>query len=239
MAINKYTFRWMYAHDFKTTVGYIVKTLNNKVIPSFDDISDEAEAVEEEAYQKLSMSFDPENDDPSKSAEEAYDAKISFYIMADGVKQGVINLFAAGLYHLFEQWFYKFHRRELLWPNGDDVTSLVSWEAANERLTKYYKIDIKAFASWPKVDELRLIANTVKHADGGSCHKLKELRPDLFVSPHVEKDVHAIDLVKLKAVFQPLAGEDFYLSPEEFAKYAEAVMQFWDELATAFDAIEP
>lgn len=238
MAVNKYHFRWMYVHDFKTTVDYFAKILNKKVIPGFDDISEEADAVEREAYERLGMSFDPENDDPADSAEAAHDAGISFYIMADGMKQGVTNLFAAGLYHLFEQWFFQFHRRELLWPPEDADMSLVKWGIANERLLKYYGINIEKFTSWSKVNELRLLANTVKHAGGGSCEELKGLRPDLFISPHLEKDGYAIDLVKVREVYHPLAGQDLYVSVEDFAKYVDVVKQFWDELANAFDVIE-
>jgi hypothetical protein len=44
--------------------------------------------------------------------------------------------------------------------------------------------------------------------------------------------------VQVRPVLQPLAGQDVYISPEEFAKYVEAVKMFWEELATAFDGIE-
>lgn len=238
MAVNKFTFRRMYLYDFKTAVNYFSKILSNKVVPGFDNISEEADEVEREVYERLGMSFDPDNDDPADSAEAAHDAGISFYIMADGMKQGTINLFTAGLYHLFEQWFFQFHRRELLTFREDGEMALVNWREAKERLLKLYKVDVETFSSWSKVNELRLIANTVKHADGGSCNELKKLRPELFLSPRLEKDGHAIDLVKVREVFHPLAGEDFYVSLEEFSKYVEAAKKFWDELAEAFDGIE-
>ena len=149
------------------------------------------------------------------------------------------NLFTAGLYHFFEQSFFKFHRRELLWlPDNDKDPSLIKWKPAKERLVKYYRIDIEKFSSWTKVNELRLLANTVKHADGDSCAELKGLRPDLFVSPHRQNDRYALELAQVTPVIQPLAGEDVYVSPEEFAKYVEAVKMFWEELAKAFDGIE-
>src|SRR5437667_100798 len=112
MALNKYTFRSM--HDLKTTVDYFAKILEKKVIPAFGDISEEANEIEQQAFEQMGQSVDPEWYDPGDFAETAQDAGISFYITAGGMKQGVINLFAAGLYHLFEQWFLKFHRRELL-----------------------------------------------------------------------------------------------------------------------------
>lgn len=192
----------------------------------------------QEAFDRLGKNVNPEWYDPADYVDAAHDAGISFYIMADGMRQGVINLFATGLYHLFEQWFLKFHRRELLWFHEDRDLSLVNWKEAKKRLLKNYGIDVDGIPSWLKVSELRLLANAVKHAEGTSCEELKSLRPDLFVSPHLEKDGSAIDLVKIREVFQPLAGEDLYVSLEEFDKYVEAVKLFWDELANAFDAIK-
>ena len=68
--------------------------------------------------------------------------------------------------------------------------------------------------------------------------ELKGLRPDLFVSTHGQTERYELELVRVRPVLQPLAGEDVYINPEEFAKYVEAVKMFWEELATAFDGIE-
>lgn len=238
MAINKYTFRWLYSHDFQTTVNYFAKVLTKKVVPAFDDISEEAHEVEQEAFERLGTTVDPEWYDPADFADAAHDAGISFYIMADGMKQGVTNLFTAGLYHLFEQWFLKFHRRELLSYFEDGNLSLISWAEAKRRLQKDYNINIEGFTSWQKVTELRLVTNTVKHADGTSCDELKRIRPNLFLTPTSDKTAFDIELVKAREVFQPLAGEELYVSLEEFSKYVEAVKKFVDELAAEIDNIE-
>ena len=42
------------------------------------------------------------------------DAGLDFYMMARGIMQGVINIFTAGLYHLFEQQLLCIHRTALL-----------------------------------------------------------------------------------------------------------------------------
>jgi hypothetical protein len=96
------------------TVDYFAKTLYQKVLPAFDNISEEANQATQEAYERAGRFFDPDHDDPAEYAEAAVNAGIDFSIMASGMMQGITNLFTAGLYHLFEQWFLKFHRRELL-----------------------------------------------------------------------------------------------------------------------------
>ncbi len=236
--VNKYTFRWMYVNEFITTVDYFAKTLSHKVLPAFDNISEEVHQAETAAYEQASRFFDPDNDDPADYAEAAADIGISFAVMASGMEQGIKNLFAAGLYHLFEQWFLKFHRRELLYIGEDGIPRLINWEEAQERLLSVYGIRIKAFHSWNKINELRLVANTVKHADGPSCEELKKLRPEHFKYPALKEDGLEVDSGSVGEVFHPLAGEDLYISTEEFLKYVEAVKEFCEELAKSFDAFE-
>ena len=111
-------------------------------------------------------------------------------------------------------------------------------EETRKRLLEDYGIDVATFSSWGKIEELRLVANCVKHADGPSCAQLKELRPDLFVPPFVKKETEEADLAFVGQVFQPLAGEDLYVSANDFEKYVEAVKGFWQEFAEAFDRFE-
>jgi UDP-N-acetylglucosamine transferase subunit ALG13 len=120
----------------------------------------------------------------------------------------------------------------------DGHPELIKWSVAKARLTDTYGIDIVAFSSASKINELRLVANTVKHADGGSCADLKKIRPDLFVFPDLKKYRDEIGYETMIEVFTPLAGEDVYIGIEDFKKYVEAVKEFWDELAAAFDKYE-
>lgn len=228
----------MYATDFKKTVDYYARTLEEKVLIAFENVSEEANQVEQRTFERLGQSVDPEWYDPADYVEAARDAAIDFYIMVDGIKRGLLNLFSAGLYHLFEQWFFKFHRRELLYLGEDGKPNLINWKEAKDRLRDNYGIDVESFSSTGKINELRLVANTVKHADGSSCSELKKIRPDLFVQPDLKGDRPDIGFVTIREVFTPLAGEDVYIGIEDFKKYVEAVKEFWDELAAAFDKFE-
>lgn len=103
---------------------------------------------------------------------------------------------------------------------------------------KSYGIDVEKFACWEKMEELRLVAKCVKHGDGDSCEKLKTLRADLFVSPFSKEEYKKYSLGVSTPVLRPLAGKDLFIEIGEFSRYAEAVKQFWDELARPFDFFE-
>jgi hypothetical protein len=252
--LSKHDFRWLYTSDFIRTIDYYAKSLSEKILPSFkdDEISEEANKIEEETYNRLGSFQDPEWYDPAADIDQARDAGVAFYMMAEGIKQGMINMFTAGLHHLFEQQLIQFHRHQLLWefrwPVYDlptmekkelkKIEKLLSVKKAQERLLKGYNIDISAFACWDKLEELRLVANTVKHADGESCTLLRKIRPDLFIHPDINGPSHfrLTDAMYLP-VYQPLAGEGMYIPLEEFNKYVEATKRFWEELAQAVDAL--
>lgn len=166
--------------------------------------------------------------------ERAQDEALVFMDIMKGVEQGLVNMFAVGLWHLFEQQAILFHRRELLEPTERDDSKLWTFKGLTTRLYEV-RIDIKRFASWQRIEELGLLANTVKHADGTSCRKLKKLRPDLFVPPprypgspvHLGLPGHWLQF----QVFQPLSGESVYVSKERFEQYVAAARDFLEELA--------
>jgi hypothetical protein len=237
--LSKYNLRWLYTSDFIQTIDYYAKSLHEKVLPSFSDIAEEADRVEKETANQLS-SFDP-----ADIAEHVIDAGVDFTLMAHGVVQGIINMFTAGLYHLFEQQLLWLYRQELLWEWFRQVPpvnllnkDLLTVVQAQKRLLQDYKIDLTVFTSWSTLEELRLVANVVKHADGRSCDDLKQRRLDLFIHPTMKDETLLDDsILRRRPVYQPLSGEDIYISPEEFTRYVEATKKFWQEFAEAVDQL--
>ncbi len=63
---NKYWFRRFYTTEFIQVVRYYAESLRTKVVPSFDNISDEAALVEKETVDRLGQHFDPDRDDPPR-----------------------------------------------------------------------------------------------------------------------------------------------------------------------------
>lgn len=232
--VNPYTLRMLWLNNFVQELDYFSKILNQKLLPALDidkDVSNEIEKSES----KLSNIFNPESDDPVLFCEKAYEVGVDFSILANGIVQGITNMFTAGLYHFFEQQLLKFHRNELLFPNEENTTELISLREAINRLKNDYRINIAEFRTWGKIEQLKLVSNSIKHGDGWSCARLKEIRPDFFVHPIVKKSEMEIDLSSYKPVFQPLAGDGFYISLDTFNEFVETIKLFWDEFEKAFE----
>jgi len=208
--------------------------LTKRLLPTFENVEEEAKKVEQEEYERLSLKY-PYEDGPDDATlwEWAQDEAISYYQVIHDAEQGVVNLFAIGLYHLLEQHLSLFVRR---WLVFDDKVPAQIWDTAKALLLER-GVDIETVPSYPKVKELRLLANCIKHGDGRACEGIRELRPELFCSPH-SKDLEVSVELSLPhtPIIQPLGGEAVYVSKEEFEAYVGAVKSFWAELSKMLEA---
>jgi hypothetical protein len=102
------------------------------------------------------------DEDPSVFAEAARDMGVEHYLLLSGIRQGIVNLFATALYHLFEQQLMLFHRRELLQPAEENDASQFNVEALKRHLRRR-NIDVAQHAISFLEADLRV------KAGGGHC----------------------------------------------------------------------
>ncbi len=211
---------------FVPPVDAFADCLSVRVLPAFDRIDEEGSRIQTEEYQRLCRITGPDDEpDLASLAEQAHDRAISYYVTMHEVAQGVVNLFAVGLWHLFEQQLAGFVRRAVLpYPSDGPADNPNFCKAAS--LMAERGVEITRLPSYTKVNQLRLLSNCAKHGDGSSCAELRALRPDLF-DPR-----HRGSLPSWPTpVIAPLGGEDLYLTGDDFRSYAEAVKAFWSELS--------
>jgi hypothetical protein len=136
---------------------------------------------------------------------------------------------------LFEQHLTLFHRQELLgWFDRNEV-KLFAREEVHKKFDAH-GISIKSFASWPKLEELRHLANTLKHGEGKSSRELAELAPDLFTQPSLIDDGAHVSPASYR-VYTPLIGDELFVTADHIRDYAAAIEGFWLELSS-FDAVD-
>ena len=131
---------------------------------------------------------------------------------------------------LFEQQILELHRRSLL-PLGANTTTKIEIKDTKVELLKD-GIDVEIIAGWAKVDELRMVANCAKHAEGSQCEKLRTRRPDLLTHPSRRGEGLSCPDPE-PVVFNPLGGENLYVDKRDFDEYVASLKSFWSNLATA------
>ena len=91
-------------------------------------------------------------------------------------------------------------------------------------------IDIISFKSWINIEELRIVSNAIKHAEGFSAVELRKIRPDMFEHPMVRTQKESfLTGNSIPLVYLPLAGEDIFVMQEDLLKYKNALVDFWTE----------
>ncbi len=210
----------------------------NRLAPTFDSANADADRVTEEVWQSLGQSAGEA--DPGDLAEIAHEAGIERYLMLNDAKQTLANLYAVALHHLVEQQQLFLLRRELLSEHDEDKPALHNRERFIAEL-KAQGIDPTTYASWKNIDDLRLVANSVKHADGPSVNSLKKRRPEMFTHPTLRGDPESLArdtaILEFHRVYQPLAGDDLYVTDAELAEFFQAAEDFWMQLADDFDRV--
>lgn len=214
-------------------IDALAHALSRRVLPGFANLEEEANEVEEEEFQRLQRRHYSEDPDVASLAELAQDRALTHYLGARDILQGIINLFAVGLWHLVEQQLAflqrrRFYQGALVDSDNPNFAQVV------KRLLEF-DIDVKQFASFGQIEELQLLANCIKHGDGRSCAELRTRRPSLFELPGFDSsDFGAFDV----PVIKPLGGSEVYVTAETFQEYVTATKGFLSELADTLDRRE-
>ena len=202
-----------------------------KVIPSFANLEQEADDLADAEYERLgSMPADGDLFDMGDVAEWANEAGIDYYQTMSDVRQGILNVLAVGLHHLFEQQQNFFVAREPL-PAGQHRIGF------DKRLLSY-RIDSSLFPSASKLRELRTAANALKHASTEANRNLLELRPDLFINPDLRRldtdEEHLLSSARALAPWAdrvPMAGDHIYVQDSDLAAWCDAAIEYWETVA--------
>lgn len=208
----------------------------DRVLPAFANLDTEADVVAAAEYERIgNLPSVDDFDDMASAAEEAQETGLAFYEEMSAVRQALLNLFAAALFHMVEQQLLLFHRRQLLRPDEEYNRALFSREKVQAGLAAA-GIELKEFEPWLALNELELVANVTKHGDGPSADKLRVVRPDVLV-PWMFKGQEGTMGRPSPYIRTPLTGDSVFVTIEDFRRYADTCVAFWEELAAALAVI--
>lgn len=210
------------------------RAVSERLLPTFDSLEEEADRIAKEEFERLGQLPGDDSVDMADLAEFAYDEGLAHYEAMSDVRQALLNLAAAALYHLIQQQLLIFHRRQVLFPWEENDQALFA-DNIRQKLLKEAGVDISALKSWPKVSDLRLLANAVKHGDGRSATELRASRPDLMTHPLFRGSSGSIGK-PASVVLSPLAGDSIYVTREDFSALCQDAVEFWKEFAMAVEA---
>ncbi len=221
---------------FIPELSLIQRAVLTRVLPAFNNIEAEAETAEREAWERLSTVAGADSD-PAAHAEQARDAGIERYLMLKSIRQATKNLFSVAVSHLVEQQQLFLLRRMFLPLDETDQHALLKHREFITR-SNAAGVNIQNLEGWVELEELRLVANAVKHAEGPAVAQLRNRRPDLFKSPVFSQEADTKLLTAQGEVYRPLFGEDLFVTDADLDRYFLAAEQFWQAYAGRLEKLD-
>ncbi len=99
---------------------------------------------------------------------------------------------------------------------------------------QHFQVDLTQFPLWSVIEELRLVANTTKHAEGSAARQLRTVHPELFQNPLV-RQVDPNTPVFHMPVHLPLGGDGLYVTGDDFRTYQKAAEELFAWLTKHFE----
>ena len=221
--------------SFIPEIEWFVRMFLERVLTAFDNIEAEADAAADEAWEGYMQQPSDGSEDPGDYAEIAIEAGIERYTRLSNVRQALLNMSAVSLWHLVEQQILFFHKRQVLSIHEENESTLHNRRTFIERM-KAAGIDVEGLSSWSKLNELRVIANAVKHGEGNALNQAALLRPDILIHPTMRDEPPMFQSAKPHAD-RPAGGEDIYVTAADIKKYAEAAIEFWNKIADEIERV--
>lgn len=206
-------------HAALTTHKAYTDGFHDRLMPTFDSIDKEADRASQEYWDKAMSepAYDYEYRDAGDFADDAISAGIEVYENLTFVREQLIQLSIAGLYHLWERTLKQFIIKELKnYQYEDSVYEKIEKENFDSliKTLKQFDYDLEKKPYHKKMRELLLVANVVKHGTGKAFKDLIKAAPHLFEKP------------KFDVEREPRL-DDLKLSPKDFMVYSYAIKEFW------------
>lgn len=166
--------------------------------------------------------------DPSNLAEHVEYESFLYYDLLQKSNYRILAMWICCLYETWEQQVLYFIRQEI--ENGDLREEKVPQKYDGiERLWKKYGMNIKEWNCWTKLNECRLVTNTIKHGEGQSERELREMRPDLF---EFQNSICGRKFDRLRLYHSTINEITLNITERDLENYADALMEFWELIPT-------
>lgn len=212
----------------------INKFFTERLLPVFSNAEIEAENYEKTLRSQL--------DEVVKSGFEEIDADsldelvkteaLEYYEMISLMNYRTIGMWITCLCQVWEQQLYSFIIRSGK-QEGINYGQDNSFDFC-KRVFFEHQQDLEKMESWKKIQELRLLVNVLKHSEGKSERKLRDIRPDYF-QQNIDGKIYDI----MSFSHSSLREQALMIKDEDFKNYFDALVQFWTDIPermyTAYD----
>jgi hypothetical protein len=217
---------------FKEPYRLYIETYTKRIAPVFDNIEEEANQIAKEHFREMGAFFHPDYHDEGDFAEAAFEKGLEHFEGLSLIRYNTKLMWISTMYQLWEQQVRKFLFEEIsrthkMYDKKNNEITFKSFCARGIDEIKEtfleFNYNLETLTVWPDIDELRLLANVIKHGDGRSASQLEQLKPRFFKS-----QVSSSNLLELyKSTLTEIV---LNIDESDFLRYGDALIRFWDEL---------
>lgn len=216
--------------EFRSAIALYRELLDKHIYPPFVDPERSAGEAASRLWSEAMSKEYVEGDgfDEGACADEANDHSQRVYQELFAMQTILMNLFTAGLFHLFEQQIGSMlHHDEKPADSPAQKKPAPPMRVFPKWAKKQFRINVRMHPSWVRIKELNSVANVVKHAEGDSEKSLRRRRPEYFNHPLRRQPAYQDLPLSSLPTRTPMAGTDVYVLKEDFDSYIASLDEFW------------
>jgi hypothetical protein len=202
--------------------------VKEELLPTFSKIERKAKSASQQHLDRL---VEGKSEQDAEDLAKYHAIEIAPYRIeryqedAQNFAQAFVNLLFVHLFHLFEQQLADSIAKKRSAPPSSYKSHLELCDATYEA----FGFDVTLFSVWPKMDELRLIANTVKHVSAKDARKLAKRNPVVLkLTGNWLTDIEFDEYAPV-GIAGAMMGRDLVLSPHDYDRHVGNVEKFWRE----------
>jgi hypothetical protein len=217
---------------YKEPYRLYIDTYTKRIAPVFDNIEEEANQIANEHFRGMGTYFNPDYHDEGDFAEAAWEKGLEHYEGVSLIRYNTKLMWISTMYQFWEQQVRKFLFEEIsrthkMYDKKNNEITFKSFctRGIGEIKETFleFNYNLESLTIWSDIDELRLLANVIKHGDGQSASQLEQLKPSFF-----KNQVSNSNLLELyKSTLTEIV---LNIDESDFIRYGDALMKFWDEL---------
>ncbi len=214
---------------------FYVEQVQKRVLSQLTDeaITNEADSVADETWEGGGRFFNPDYDDGSELAENAFNDGLARWELLYDLRKNLLLSSTTALFHNWEKKLREWLTEEITrWYRGDSLKIAV-WRASFDEILNLLKdigVDVRTKGYFADLDACRLIVNVYKHGRGNSFDELRAKYPTYLRSFGVSSE----DGIVFQMLDDWRDHTSLEVDAEDLSRFSCAILEFWKSVPDEF-----
>lgn len=202
---------------------FYLEQAHQRLLSQFNNIDNEATKAADDYWSESGKYFDPDRDDESMMAEEAYNVGGEHYRLLTEMHERTRLSVVAGMYHEWDKKLREWLIDESRHFGGREAVAEVLWRKPFDKIVELMDRldwDISGKEYYPLLKACDLVVNVHKHGEGHSLETLKKQFPEYLPDPFGEHSFGHYDATQADHTH-------LRITDEQIKGFSDSIIKFW------------